>query len=423
MNTRPIPDDIRALIARATIPPLAPGERKTVVVAMSGGVDSAVTGLLMRDAGYRVIGITMRLYSGDETGAIACGTGSCCGLEGVEDARAICDAIGVPFYPLNLERQFEEHVIAPFADAYANGYTPNPCLNCNRHLKFAALLGRAIAMGAEYLATGHYAIIRRDDDTGKYRLFRALDPAKDQSSVLYTFTQQQLAHTLLPLGTLTKPEVRRIAKAYGLPVAEKPESMDICFVPDGDYARIVAERRPDAFLPGNIVDMRGAVVGTHRGVGHYTVGQRRGLHVAQGERRYVIELRPAVREVVIGTADDLNAWSLIADDMLYISGTTPPDGDEIEAMVRYRSSPAPAIIEAMPGRTARLRFPQGIMQPAATPGQSVVLYRGDEVLGGGTIRRVARGDGTPVPAAALNGTFRASPVAVIAANDLVVIGD
>jgi tRNA-specific 2-thiouridylase len=414
-------DDITASAARAAIPPLAPGEKKTVVVAMSGGVDSAVTALLLRDAGYNVIGITMHLYSGDETGAIAHGAGSCCGLEGVEDARAICQVLGVPFYPLNFERQFEQHVIAPFADAYAAGRTPNPCLNCNRHLKFAALLGRAIAMGADYLATGHYAIIRRDAD-GSAHLHRAVDARKDQSSVLYTFTQQQLARTLLPLGTLTKPEVRAIAKANGLPVAEKPESMDICFVPDGDYARIVAERRPEAFTPGNIVDRSGTVVGQHRGIGHYTVGQRRGLHIAQGERRYVVGLRARTNEVVIGDADDLTAYALVADDVQFIAGPAPAAESAVEAMVRYRSTPVPALLTPLADRTARLVFPGGLAQPAATPGQAVVFYRGDEVLGGGTIQRVERRDGSRLPLDIQTGTQPAEALAVIAIDDLAVVG-
>lgn len=413
--------DIATIAARAAIPPLAPGEKKKCVVAMSGGVDSAVTALLMRDAGYDVVGITMRLYSGDETGAIARGTGSCCGMEGVEDARAICQTLGVPFYPLNFERHFEQHVIAPFAAEYAAGRTPTPCLNCNRHLKFAALLGRAIAMGADYLATGHYAIVRRDAD-GIAHLHRAVDETKDQSSVLYTFTQQQLARTLLPLGTLTKREVRALARAHGLPVAEKPESQDICFVPDGDYARIVAERRPDAFAPGEIVDTTGAVVGRHEGIGHYTVGQRRGLHIAQGERRYVVGLRAETNQVVIGSAADLMARALVADDVLFI-GAAPTEPVTVEAMVRYRSMPVPAILTPLPERTARILFPGGLGQPAATPGQAVVFYRGDEVLGGGTIQRVERGDGTPIEADTPAGTQTASPVAVIAMHDLAVIGE
>jgi tRNA-uridine 2-sulfurtransferase len=416
-----IMNDIAAIAARAAIPLLAPGEKKKVVVAMSGGVDSAVTALLMRDAGYDVVGITMRLYSGDETGAVAHGTGSCCGLEGVEDARAICQTLRVPFYPLNFERQFEQHVIAPFAAEYAAGRTPTPCLNCNRHLKFSALLGRAIAMGADYLATGHYAIIRRDAD-GAAHLHRAVDETKDQSSVLYTCTQQQLARTLLPLGTLTKREVRALARAHGLPVAEKPESQDICFVPDGNYARIVAERQPDAFMPGEIVDRRGAVVGRHAGIGHYTVGQRRGLHVAQGARRYVVGLKPEANQVVIGDAADLTAHALLADDVLFV-GVTPAEPITVEAMVRYRSTPVLAILTPLPERAARLVFPGGLRQPAASPGQAVVFYDGDEVIGGGTIQRVERGDGTPIESETVTGTQPASPIAVIAMRDLAVIGE
>ena len=417
--------DLAAIAARAAIPSLAPGKRKTVVVAMSGGVDSAVTALLLRDAGYHVIGITMHLYSGDEDGAIACGTGSCCGLEGVEDARAICQTLGIPFYPLNFERQFEQHVIAPFAQSYAEGRTPNPCLNCNRHLKFAALLGRAIGMGADYLATGHYANVRRDPD-GTCRLFRAADPAKDQSSVLYTFSQQQLTRTLFPLGPLTKPEVRALARAHGLPVAEKPESMDICFVPDGNYAKIVAERHPEAFVPGEIVDTRGIVLGQHQGIGHYTVGQRRGLRIAAAERRYVVALRVEGNQVVIGTEADLNTTALVADDVQFIADMPPTEPVAVEAMVRYRSTPMHATLTrgiAGTAGTARLAFAEGFSQPAATPGQAVVFYRGDEVLGGGTIRSVERGAGWVPTADDLAGTQPAAFLAVIALDDLAVIAD
>ncbi len=420
----PTPADLAALAAKAAIPPLAEGERKTVVAAMSGGVDSAVTALLLRDAGYRVIGITMHLYSGDENGAVACGTGACCGSEGVDDARTICDALGLPFYALNFESHFEKHVIAPFADAYAEGRTPNPCLSCNRHLKFAHLLGRAVAMGADYLATGHYANVRRDAD-GTHRLFRAADPRKDQSSVLHTFTPQQLSRTLFPLGPLTKPEVRLLARAVGLPVAEKPESMDICFVPDGDYAKIVAAYRPDAFVPGDIVDTRGVVIGRHGGIGHYTVGQRRGVGVAAGERRYVVGLRRETNRVIVGTAQDLLTTALVAEDVGFIAGEAPAEPLAVEAMVRYRSTPAPAILTPGPGRTARLVFPGGLTQPAATPGQAVVFYRGDEVLGGGTIRHVERGDGWIAPEDAGDsaaGTQTAA-VAVIAADAITVVGD
>jgi tRNA-specific 2-thiouridylase len=276
-------------------------------------------------------------------------------------------------------------------------------------------------MGADYLATGHYAIIRHDAD-GAAHLHRAVDETKDQSSVLYTFTQQQLARTLLPLGTLTKREVRAIARAHDLPVAEKPESQDICFVPDGDYARIVAERQPDAFTPGEIVDTGGTVVGRHAGIGHYTVGQRRGLRIAQGERRYVVGMERDTNRVVIGSVDDLTAHALVADDVLFI-GETPTEPIVVEAMVRYRSTPVPAIFTPLPERTARLVFPAGLRQPAATPGQSVVLYRGDEVLGGGTIERVERGDGTLLDMDALAGMQTASPIAVIAMRDLAVIGE
>jgi len=426
-NTAATAAEVAAIAARAAIPPLAPGERKTVVAAMSGGVDSAVTALLLRDAGYNVIGITMHLYSGDETGAIACGTGSCCGLEGVEDARAICQTLDIPFYPLNFERQFEQHVIAPFAASYAEGQTPNPCLNCNRHLKFAALLGRAIGIGADYLATGHYAVVRRDPD-GASRLFRAADPTKDQSSVLYTFSQQQLARTLFPLGPLTKREVRTLARAHGLPVAEKPESMDICFVPDGDYAKIVAERHPEAFIPGEIVDTRGAVLGRHGGIGHYTVGQRRGLHVAVGERRYVVALRPAANQVVIGTADDLMTTALVADDVQFIAGAPPVGPVEIEATVRYRSTPMRATLTvnaasgASAAREVRLTFAEGFTQPAATPGQAVVFYQGDEVIGGGTIQTVERGAGWVPTADDLAITPPVTALAVIASDTIAVLG-
>lgn len=363
---------------------LPAGQGQLAVVAMSGGVDSAVSALLLREAGFRAVGINMRLFTPEE------GHSRCCSIDDMEDARAVCRALDIPFYPLNMEREFAGAVIEPFIDAYLAGRTPNPCLECNRKPKFAFLLGRARALGAAYLATGHYARVTHDE-AGHSQLRRAVDERKDQSYVLYTFTQEQLRRVLFPVGGLTKAEVRGLARRYALPVARKAESQDICFVPDGDYASFVLRRRPGAARPGPIVNQAGEVLGQHRGLIHYTVGQRKGLGVSGPAPLYVLALDTARNRLVVGAREELGVTSLLAERVNYLAGAPPAEPLEVLAVVRYRGQELPAILTPHGDGRARLTF--ATPPPAAAPGQAVVFYDPHDrtlVLGGGTIAATER---------------------------------
>lgn len=380
------PPDVSSLLTPERIGP-RDGVGKTCVVAMSGGVDSAVTALVMRERGYRVIGINLRLFSPDDPDHRA---NPCCGIPAMDDARMTCARIGVPFYAINMEGEFREAVVQRFVDEYAAGRTPNPCLECNRHVKFRHLVERARMIGADCLATGHYARVERGDPaTGEHlRLLRAVDPRKDQSYVLYTLTQEQLGFIHFPLGGLHKTETRALARAFELPVAEKAESQEICFVGNRSYADFVAARRPDVTVPGEIVDSGGQTIGEHRGLVHHTVGQRRGLGIAAKEPLFVIRLEPAQNRLVVGSRSEAAAREITVDKVSLISGEWPQGPFAAEAMVRYRGALAPATVELGPegSGTAHVRFTDA--GPIASPGQALVLYRGDEVLGGGTIRGV-----------------------------------
>ena len=377
------------------------GVGKTAVVAMSGGVDSGVTALVMRERGYRVVGMNLRLFSPDDEDHRA---NPCCGIPAMDDARATCATIGVPFYAINMEVEFGEAVIDRFVDEYAAGRTPNPCLECNRHVKFRHLVNRARLLGADCLATGHYARVERGDPAHgePHRLLRAVDPRKDQSYVLYTLTQEQLAFIQFPLGRLTKPEVRALARHFGLPVADKAESQEICFVGNRSYADFVAARRPDVTRPGEIVSTAGDVLGQHRGLVHHTVGQRRGIGIAAPKPYFVLQLDTAQNQLVVGGREDAEAVSLAVDAVSLTSGTWPAEPFSAEVTVRYRGAPSAATVSlgAKGDRTARITFDdaRGLV---ASPGQAVVFYRGDEVLGGGTIGAVTRrGERAPEAATA-----------------------
>jgi tRNA-specific 2-thiouridylase len=343
---------------------------------MSGGVDSAVAaGLLARD-GYDVIGITMRLWSLEDPDAPR-NARRCCSVEDTDDARAAADVIGIPHYVLNLEREFQERVVDAFVGEYARGRTPNPCLACNEHLKFRALLDRAVAFGADFLATGHYA--RIDEHEGRHRLLRAVDPAKDQSYVLYPLGQAELSRTLFPVGGYAKPQIRGLAAEMRLPLAEKPDSADICFVPSGDYRAFVRERLPAH--AGAILDETGATVGAHDGVAGFTIGQRRGIGVATGEKRFVTGIDPDLNVITIGPEDALMRRRMTVERVHWTSGLMP-DALRAQVKIRYRTAAAPATVTPQ-GDGASVEFDEP--QRAITPGQAAVFYDGDEVLGGGII--------------------------------------
>jgi tRNA-specific 2-thiouridylase len=302
----------------------------------------------------------------------------CCSVEDSDDARAAAGALGIPHYVLSLEREFARDVVDYFVDEYRRGRTPNPCLACNQHVKFRSLLERSRALGADYLATGHYA--RIDRLNGHHRLLRALDRDKDQSYVLYTLGQRELSRLLLPVGHFSKEGVRELAVEMGLPVADKPGSVDICFIPDNNYRTFIAGRVPQT--EGDVVDASGRVLGRHRGVAGFTVGQRRGLGVTLGEPRFVTAVDPVRNLITIGPEEDLLTNTLVAEDVQWVAGTPPSAELEAQVKIRYRTRASPALVRAV-GTTACVRFERP--QRAVTPGQAAVFYRGDEVLGGGII--------------------------------------
>lgn len=345
---------------------------------MSGGVDSSLAALLMKEKGYECIGCTMKLYENEDAGIEK--TKTCCSLDDVEDARNVACLLDMPFYVFNFTERFRTQVIDRFVQSYEEGRTPNPCIDCNRYMKFDKLYERAKLMGCEYIVTGHYARIEKED--GKFFLKKALDETKDQTYVLYTLTQDQLAHTMFPLGDLTKRTVRNIAEKNGFINANKPDSQDICFVPDGDYASVIEKYTGRICMPGNFVDTEGNIMGRHKGIIHYTLGQRKGLGIAAGKPVYVCEIRPQTREVVLGNPEDLMSRDVYVSDFNWISGNAPGGRIRCTAKVRYRKSEQPAVL-SVEGDIVHIVFDQP--QRAITPGQAAVVYDGDVVLGGGTI--------------------------------------
>ncbi len=355
-----------------------------VLVAMSGGVDSSVAAALLREAGYDVVGVAMRLAP--EPAHLARRRATCCSHEDFEDARRVAERMDFPFYVVDLREDFASRVVGNFVSEYLAGRTPNPCVMCNREIKFDRLWQRARAVGADFVATGHYAQIRRDD-AGRYHLLRAADAAKDQSYFLFSLTRDELSRTLFPLGGMTKSEVRARARELELANADKPESQEICFVPDADYARFVERvAGRDRLRSGQIVNSDGSKLAEHAGVHHFTIGQRRGLGVAAGEPLYVREIQSSTGNVIVGRRDELVSHGLLAREVSLVDWpgehTAPLP---VEVKIRYRQNPIPASLRMRPDRRAEVRFlAQG---PAVTPGQACVFYRDDEVLGGGFIER------------------------------------
>ena len=350
-----------------------------VVVAMSGGVDSSVAAYLLNEQGYEVVGVTMRLWT-VERDDLPRNARRCCSVEDVEDARRVCDVIGVPHYFMNFEREFQKHVVDYFVEEYQRGRTPHPCLACNDKIKFDFLLRRAMFLDADYIATGHYARIRRDDD--EFVLLKGLDASKDQSYVLFTLHQPELERLLLPVGEHEKSDIRDIAARAGLPVATKPDSQEICFIPDDDYRKFVGERSKPK--PGNLVDLEGNVLGDHPGIQFFTVGQRRGLGLTgnTGDPLYVISIDSKTNEVVLGGSDELMQTELWATRVTFTSREAPSSPIEVTAKIRYKAQEAPATLTPH-GDWAEIQFHEP--QRAITPGQAVVFYSGDRVIGGGII--------------------------------------
>lgn len=359
-----------------------------VVVGMSGGVDSAVAAALLKEQGYDVIGVTLNLsprLDGEEAWER---DDSCCGLSAAEDARRVADRLGIPHYVLNFRDVFAEKVIANFLDEYRRGRTPNPCIRCNDHIKFGTVLLKARALDAELVATGHYARVETDPDTGRRILRKAIDCRKDQSYVLYVLTQEELQRTLFPLGHLTKLETRELARKLSLPVANKPESQEICFVSERRYGDFLARLAPDIAQPGPIVDLEGKVIGEHRGVAFYTIGQRRGLGLVSREPLYVVDVDAASRTIVVGPEEALYDRELIADEANLVSVADLSTPRLVKARIRYRMTDADAFVSQPSPGVLQVRFREP--QRAITPGQAVVCYADDVVVCGGTISRTSR---------------------------------
>ncbi|MDI3327536.1 MAG: tRNA 2-thiouridine(34) synthase MnmA [Alicyclobacillaceae bacterium] len=354
--------------------------KATVVVAMSGGVDSSVAAALLKEQGYDVIGITMRLRGEEEPSP---GARGCCSVDDVSDARRVCESLGIPFYAVNYREAFEQRVIRYFEEEYRRGRTPNPCIACNIYMKYDLLLQQAMDLGADYLATGHYVRSGYDERRGRHLLRKSVDRRKDQSYVLYHLTQDQLARTLFPLGEFTKVQVREMAARFGLRVANKPESQDICFIPDGDYAGFLRRRMGEDPPEGELVDTAGNVVGTHRGIPFYTIGQRKGLGVALGRPVYVVDIQPETNRVVLGSGEEVFSRELLASGVNLIAVPELDRPLRVAAKIRYTAPEVPATVYPVTEGKVHVVFDEP--QRAITPGQAVVFYDGDLVVGGAVI--------------------------------------
>ncbi|AJA47697.1 tRNA-specific 2-thiouridylase MnmA [Clostridium pasteurianum DSM 525 = ATCC 6013] len=354
-----------------------------VVVGMSGGVDSSVTAYLLKEQGYEVIGVTMQVWPEDKEYEER--EGGCCSLSSVEDARRVAHKLGIPFYVMNFKDIFDEKVIQPFIQEYLSGRTPNPCIACNKFIKFDAFLEKAKSLGADYVATGHYAKIYKNDK-GRYLIERSKDDKKDQTYVLYNMTQHQLEHTLMPCGDYSKDRIREIAKEIGLSVHNKKDSEEICFIPDNDHGAYIKRQRPEQVKEGNFVDSNGNILGRHKGIVYYTIGQRKGLGISLGKPVFVKDINILKNEVVLGSEEDIFKKSLIANEVNFISFDKLDSPMKVQAKIRYASKATEATIYPLEDSKIKVTFEKPVR--AITKGQSVVFYDGDLLLGGGIIEKL-----------------------------------
>ncbi len=358
--------------------------KSSVMLGMSGGVDSSVAAAVLLKQGYNVVGVTMQIWPDmDEDRKQV--EGGCCSLSAVDDARRVADSIGIPYYVLNFKDVFQQKVIDYFNTEYLKGRTPNPCIACNRHVKFESMLQKAVSMGMDFIATGHYARTALDEETGRYLLKKSVTAAKDQTYALYTMTQEQLSRTLFPIGEFTKDKVREMARDLLLPVAHKPDSQEICFVEDNDYGRYISENTDADIQPGFFIDSSGNKLGMHKGIIHYTVGQRKGLGISFGKPMFVVAINPQDNTVVLGDENEVFSTELTASDLNFISIPELSGEMKVTAKIRYSAKEAPAVISPLKDGRVHVLFDEP--QRAITPGQSVVFYDGDSVVGGGVIDR------------------------------------
>lgn len=359
-------------------------DKKKVVVGMSGGVDSTAAAYLLKSQGYDVIGVTMKLWEADDPDYVEI-EGGCCSLSSVNDARRVADKIGIPFYVVNFKDIFKKNVIDYFVEDYKMGRTPNPCIACNKYVKFDALLKKAHELGAYWVATGHYAKVEYNEATDRYLVRKSEEMRKDQTYAIYNLTQEQLKHVLMPLGEFhSKEEVREIASSFDVSVGTKGDSQEICFIPDDNYGRFLSENIGEPIVGGDFIDQEGKVIGKHKGIIHYTVGQRKGLNLALGHPAYVTEIVADKRQVVIGTNEDVFSSGLIADLVNFMPFDTLEGPMEVYAKIRYSAKEAKALVSPLPNGQIKVEFLEQ-KQRAVTPGQAVVFYTEDYMIGGATI--------------------------------------